>query len=196
MEKIKKFIFNLILFLFYSNFSIATDQITYDITGKVYAKKFLVFIGFILIFLILYISYKLDKKDEAKIKKDRYQKNSYNIKMQNNKEKTDEKSVEITSIASEKKISDETIMLNYASLKMMDLESKEIKETKFKQEVKPNMDSTMKVDVNYKKSNKEEKKVKEKDYIVIPKEEELLKETIRRYTRKKKRNVKKYTRKK
>ena len=143
MRKIKKLIFNLILFLFYTNIVIARTNGTYVASESNYLKRFLVSIGIVLIIAILYLGYKLDKKEEIRQRKEKYKKDDYAIKTNNKLEENESEPLEEIKSQNKTYSIDDTIMINYAKLKKIEKETVEESEENFEQKEKTKIDSTM-----------------------------------------------------
>lgn len=218
MKKIKKLFFSLILFLFYANIADATTKGTYVVSENNTGKDLLVFIGIVLVVLVIFLGYTLDKKDEIKKRRKKYNNNSddedehtqsYEDEIQYLEDiETDEKKTSAT---------DDTIMINYAKLKKIEKETVEYNEEDDeeyyeKENVnlensfnKDAMDSTMILDFadeikeEFIKDEEPEELDIDEDLELLELERTIKAANIRRYTRKKKKEVKKvkrYTRKK
>lgn len=136
MKKIKKLFFSLILFLFYANITNATTKGTYVVSEKNTGKELLVFIGIVLIALIIFLGYTLDKKDEIKKKREKYNKTNNQTK-----EEPEEDIQYLEDIQVEEKtvtkVTDDTVMINYAKLRELEKETIENNEENY---YKPNFE--------------------------------------------------------
>ncbi len=226
MKKIKKLFFSLILFLFYTNITNATTKGTYVVSEKNTGKELLVFVGIVLIALIIFLGYKLDKKDEIKKKREKY-----NKKNNQNNDKYEEDIQYLEDIQTEEKtktkVTDDTVMINYAKLRELEKETVENNEENYykpnfeeenssNEEIiedilnNDNIDSTMIIDSVEPIRNSIPEEIQENeeyesqeelddDLELLELEKAIKDANIRRYTRKKKRikkNLKRYTRKK
>lgn len=220
MKKIKKLFFSLILFLFYANITNATTKGTYVVKENNTGKELLVGIGVALIVLVIILGYQLDKKDEIKKRRKRYDKAEDNS---NNEDYEDDiQYLEDIKVENKNTVTDDTVKINYAELIKLENEVKQPDENETeeyynyikkeevieKEEPKSAMDSTMIINVPN-KPFKEKEVVEEtedayeldidNDLELLELEKAIKAANIKRYTRKKKKEVKKvkkYTRKK
>ncbi len=213
MKKIKKLFFSLILLLFYANIANATTKGTYVVEKDNTSKGFLVFVGICLIIFIISWGYRLDKKDEIKRKREKIKKSD---KENNNLNNNDEeiKTLEDLPTINQPKATQDTVMINFANLKKMEkrsIEYNKINNDKYYEpkerviehniDMKPEKKSIMKEQIDYtieiKKidDNRKENSDIDEDLELLELEETIKAANIRRYTRKKKKNTKCYTRK-
>lgn len=225
MKKIKKLFFSLTLFGLYANIANATTKGTYVVSdNNNTGKELLVFIGIVLVALIIFIGYKLDKKDELKKRKEKYNKTD-DYKSNSNKEV---ESQYLEDIPTEEKnfnsISDDTVRINYKELIELEKGNIENKEESYvdskafteKTEDKyttvediidnNDLQATMIINSteNLKSQDLEETEDSEEteideDLELLELEKAIKDANIRKYTRKKKKvkeKIKRYTRKK
>lgn len=136
MKKIKKLFFSLILFLFYANITNATTKGTYVVSEKNTGKELLVFIGIVLIALIIFLGYTLDKKDEIKKKREKYNKTNNKTNNQTKAELEPEEDIQVEEKTATK-VTDDTVMINYAKLRELEKETIENNEENY---YKPNFE--------------------------------------------------------